>query len=118
MKLYRLLLGVLTVWRITHLLQAEDGPGDVAVHLRRAVGEGFWGKLLDCFYCLSLWVAAPFAFLSGQSWWERLLLWPTLSAGASLLEQMTNPALKIQPAPFVEDPPDERGVARKSPPKV
>jgi hypothetical protein len=103
MKLYRLVLGLLTVWRITHLLQAEDCPGDVAVHLRRTAGDGFWGKLLDCFYCLSLWVAAPLAFLLGESWLERALLWFSLSAGASLLEQATNPALTIPPAPFAED---------------
>ena len=104
MKLYRFVLGVLTIWRIAHLLQAEDGPGDVVVRLRRSAGNGFWGKLLDCFYCLSLWVAAPLAILLGESWWERALLWPSLSAGASLLEQATNPALRIQPAPFDEDP--------------
>ncbi|MBV9997547.1 MAG: DUF1360 domain-containing protein [Verrucomicrobia bacterium] len=104
MKVYRLLLGLLTVWRMTHLLQAEDGPGDIVVHLRRSAGDGFWGRLLDCFYCLSLWVAAPLAFLLGESWWERALLWPSLSAGASLLEQATNPALRTPAAPFTEDP--------------
>ena len=107
MKLYRLLLGLLTVWRITHLLQAEDGPWDSVVRLRSAAGDGFWGKLLDCFYCLSLWVSAPLAFLLGRSWWERALLWPSLSAGASLLQQATNPALRIPPAPFAEDPAQE-----------
>ena len=107
MKLYRFILGLLTVWRITHLLQAEDGPWDVVVLLRRLAGNSFWGKLLDCFYCLSLWVAAPLAFLLGESWRERALLWFSLSAGASLLEQATNPALTIPPAPFAEDPAKE-----------
>ena len=108
-KVYRFVLGLLTVWRITHLLQAEDGPWDVSIHLRRAAGTGFWGKLLDCFYCLSVWVAAPLGFLLGESWWERALLWPSLSAGASLLEQATNPALRIPPAPFAEDPAVKEG---------
>jgi hypothetical protein len=106
-KVYRFLLALLAVWRITHLLQAEDGPWDVVVRLRRSAGDGFWGKLLDCFYCLSLWIAAPLAFLLGESWWERALLWPSLSAGASLLEQATNPGVRIQPAPFAEDPAQE-----------
>jgi hypothetical protein len=69
----RFILGLLTVWQITHLLQAEDGPWDIVVRLRRAAGNGFWGKLPDCFYCLSLWVAVPLAFLLGKSWWERVL---------------------------------------------
>ncbi|MBV8227389.1 MAG: hypothetical protein JO232_19610 [Verrucomicrobia bacterium] len=107
MKLYRLVLGLLTVWRITHLLQAEDGPGDAVVWLRRLAGNGFWGKLLDCFYCLSLWVAAPLALLLGRGCWERTLLWFSLSAGASLLEQATNPALTVSPAPFAEDSEDK-----------
>jgi hypothetical protein len=113
-KFYRFILGLLVVWRIAHLLQAEDGPWDVVVRLRRIAGNGFWGKLLDCFYCLSLWTAAPLAFLLGQSWWERALLWPSLSAGASLLEQATNPNLRILPAPFTEDPvnPADAGEAR------
>lgn len=101
LNFYRLILGLLTVWRITHLLQAKDSPWDIVFRLRRAAGSSFWGKLLDCFYCLSLWVAAPLAFLFGASWWERALLWPSLSAGASLLEQATNAALT---APFAEEP--------------
>src|SRR5258707_2788855 len=106
-KLYRSILGLLVVWRITHLLQAEDGRWDVSIHLRRAAGSGFLGKLLDCFYCLSIWVAAPLAFLLGESWCERALLWPALSAGASLLEQATNPAVRTPPPAFSEDPVQE-----------
>jgi hypothetical protein len=107
LSFYRFILGLLTVWRITHLLQAEDGPWDIVVRLRRAAGYGFLGKLLDCFYCLSLWVAAPLAFLLGRSWWERVLLWPSLSAGAILLEQATNPNLLTTPVQFSEDPAEE-----------
>jgi hypothetical protein len=92
MKLYDLTLGILGVWRITHLLQAEDGPWDLGVRLRRAAGGGFWGRLLDCFYCLSLWIAAPFTLWLGAGTAERLLLWPALSAAAILLERTTAPA--------------------------
>jgi hypothetical protein len=108
MKFYRLILGLLTVWRVTHLLQAEDGPWDIIVRLRRRAGDGFWGKLLDCFYCLSVWVAAPLGFLLGETWWERALLWPSLSAGASLLEQATSVTLRVPPALFAEDPAEEK----------
>jgi hypothetical protein len=87
---YRFVLGVLAVWRVTHLLFAEDGPWDVVVRVRRRAGGGFWGRLLDCFYCLSLWIAAPLAVLLGSGWAERLLLWPALSAGAILLERATS----------------------------
>jgi len=89
-EIYWLVLGVLGVWRVTHLLFAEDGPWAVVIRLRRWAGTGFWGSLLDCFYCLSVWVAAPFALLLASGWKERLLLWPALSAGAILIERVTS----------------------------
>jgi len=89
--LYFFLLAVLGVWRITHLLNAEDGPGRIFVRFRCLFGNGFWGDLLDCFYCLSLWVAAPFAWFLGSRGAERLLLWPALSGAAILLERVAAP---------------------------
>ncbi len=103
MAIYRLLLGILFVWRITHLLNAEDGPGDLFVTLRRRVGNGFWGQLLDCFLCLSLWVSAPLAVLLGRKAGERILLWPALSAGAILLERATDHKPAMGPVLFAED---------------
>jgi len=71
---YLLLLGALVVWRLTHLLHAEDGPWDLLRRLRERLGEGFGGRLLDCFYCLSLWIAAPAAWLIGPDLGPRLVL--------------------------------------------
>jgi len=99
MRLYWLGVGILGVWRVTHLAHAEDGPWDSVVWLRRLVGNGFWGSLLDCFNCLSLWVAAPFAWLLGGSRKERFLLWLALSAGASLVERQSGRA-PAAAAPF------------------
>ncbi len=90
MRFYWLIVAILATWRMTHFLQAEDGPWEIVVRVRRRVGDGFWGSLMDCFYCLSLWVAAPFALGLGENWWDRLLLWLALSAGAILLERATN----------------------------
>lgn len=87
MKFYWLALGILSVWRLTHLLNAEDGPWDLVIRLRRLAGTGFWASLLDCFYCLSLWIAAPVACWIGGSWKERLLLWLALSAAAIVVER-------------------------------
>jgi hypothetical protein len=102
-RVYWFALSVLGVWRITHLLYAEDGPGDLLVRLRRFAGSGFAGKLLDCFYCLSLWVAAPLAFFVPETRMERLLWWPALSAGAILLERVTAPRGDDAPALYFED---------------
>jgi hypothetical protein len=105
---YRLLLGVLGVWRITHLFQAEDGPGNVIVRIRRAAGDSPMGRLLDCFYCLSLWVSLPVALIIGQSVIERALLWLALSTGAILLERVISERVSgddssQRPARFLED---------------
>ena len=83
MRFYWLALGVLVTWRITHLLQAEDGPWNSVARLRRFAGEGFWGGLLVCFYCLSVWVAVPLALWIGEGWRETVLLWPTSPATGS-----------------------------------
>ena len=112
MRFYWFALGALCVWRITHLLQAEDGPWDFVVRLRRRAGTGFWGKLLDCFCCLSLWIAAPFAVLLGENWRERLLLWPALSAAAILLERVTGGEGGARTVLYREDQESEHGVLR------
>jgi hypothetical protein len=57
---------------------------------------------------VSVWIAAPIAYLVGQSWLERALLWPSFSAAAILLERVTNPAARIPPAPFADDPSKEQ----------
>ncbi|HVG08853.1 MAG TPA: DUF1360 domain-containing protein [Thermoanaerobaculia bacterium] len=112
MGFYSLIVGALCVWRITHLLSAEDGPGDVLVRLRRSTGNGFWGRLLDCFYCLSLWVAVPLALLLAEGWREGFLSWLAFSAGAILLERATGPV--IPPAPYFEDEEDDHELLRQA----
>jgi hypothetical protein len=103
MAFYNLILAILGVWRITHLLQAEDGPWDVIVRLRRAAGRGFRGRLLDCFYCLSLWIAAPFATWLGVGLAQKLLLWPALSGAAILLDRLTAPSPPPPPPYWKEE---------------
>lgn len=89
MELYGPVLGVLALWRLTHLLVEEDGPWDLMASLRRRAGRRFWSGLIECFYCLSLWLAAPLAVILADAWPERLLLWPALSGGAVLLDRAT-----------------------------
>lgn len=83
------ILCALAVWRLTHLLAREDGPFDVVFRMRRAAGQGVLGSLLDCFYCLSLWIAAPFAFVLCRDWLTAIVTWLALSGAASLLFQLT-----------------------------
>jgi hypothetical protein len=92
----RFLVSALATWRVTHLLAREDGPGDIVVRLRRRLGNGFWGRLLDCFYCLSLWVAAPAAALVTTAWPDAVVTWLALSGAACLLERIGEPPLMLR----------------------
>ena len=106
MRFYWLTLGILGVWRVTHLLEAEDGPWDVVARMRRRLGQGILGRLFDCFYCLSLWVAVPFAWLLGESITERFLLWLALSGGAIVVERLTESRRTTAPPYWKEEDPD------------
>jgi hypothetical protein len=88
---------VLATWRVTHLLANEDGPADLIVRLRRGLGHGFLGSLMDCFYCLSLWVAAPAALLLSRRPLEWVVSWLALSGGACLLERLGQKPILIEP---------------------
>ncbi|HET7435693.1 MAG TPA: hypothetical protein VFN10_13375 [Thermoanaerobaculia bacterium] len=82
-------LAVLAVWRVTHLIVAEDGPWDVFRLLRRATAAVRLERLASCFYCASVWIAVPFALLLGRDWRSLVITIPALSGGAILAERLT-----------------------------
>ena len=81
---------LLAVWRITHLFQAEDGPFDLVYKIRKLAGDGFIGKMMDCFYCLSVWVALAPGLYFGVGAVQKVMLWLAFSGGAILLEKFSN----------------------------
>jgi hypothetical protein len=93
----RVVLAVLATWRVTHLLANEDGPADILVRLRTHMGTGILGTLIDCFQCLSLWVAAPMALFITWKPVECLLSWLAISGAACLLERIGQPPVVMQP---------------------
>lgn len=96
------IVGFLAVWRITNIIQQEE----IAEPLRRKLGvteskddpdyriypDSFIGKLLECFWCGSVWVGGVVTIVLLT--FPPLLLPFALSAGAILvkdwLEQETN----------------------------
>jgi Protein of unknown function (DUF1360) len=93
----RLVLAILATWRVTHLLANEDGPWDLIARLRARLGNGLLGRLMDCFKCLSLWVALPMAFFVSRRPVEIVFTWLALSGAACLLERIGQEPLIIQP---------------------
>ena len=79
---------VLATWRVTHLIVYEDGPWDVIARLRKIAGAGFFGKLMDCFYCSSLWVSAGATILLGAPPKDWVLVWLGLSGAACVLNRV------------------------------
>jgi hypothetical protein len=94
-------LAILATWRVTHLLAEEDGPFDSMLKLRAKLGASTVGRLMDCFQCLSLWIAIPFAFTVTRSPWAWVPAWLALSGAACLLERLGH-----EPAPLQLRPPD------------
>ncbi len=89
-NLIKLIICSAAIWRLAHLLSKEDGPFDIIYTIRKAAGAGFFGSLLDCFYCTSVWVALPFGIWQGNTIMEKIIYWWALSGIACLLEQATN----------------------------
>jgi hypothetical protein len=84
----RFTLGVLATWRVAHLIAEEDGPGDVVVRVRRRAGESALGALMDCVYCLSVWVAVPVTVAVAPRRRDATLTWLALTGAACLLQRL------------------------------
>lgn len=91
----RFLIGALGTWRLSHLLSHEDGPGDVIVSIRKWVGRRPVGRLMDCFNCMSVWVAAPIAFFVSTGALNVAMSWLALSGAACLLQRLGHEPLEI-----------------------
>jgi Protein of unknown function (DUF1360) len=81
----KFLFAVLASWRICHLLSDEDGPWYVIFKIRKQLGQGFFGSLLECFYCLSIWVAIPFALWLSDNLKDGIVSWLAISGGACII---------------------------------
>jgi hypothetical protein len=99
----RFVLAILATWRVTHLLANEDGPADIIFRLRRRFGEGMIGSLMDCFNCLSIWVAAPLALFVSTTPLTWAVSWLALSGGACLLERHAGHSGAAPESPDMEE---------------
>ncbi|HJR12195.1 MAG TPA: DUF1360 domain-containing protein [Rhodanobacteraceae bacterium] len=98
-------LAALGTWRVTHLLAEEDGPADLILKLRSKFGTSVLGTLMDCFQCLSLWIAIPFTFIVTGPALAWIPVWLAVSGAACLLERLGSErtALQVEPSHFPEN---------------
>ncbi len=93
----RFALAALATWRVTHLLASEDGPADAVVRLRMRLGAGRVGGLMDCFQCVSVWVAAPASLYVSRDRRDIVPAWLALSAAACLLQRRKDEWTAFEP---------------------
>ena len=95
----RFFLAALATWRVSHLLASEDGPGAVVARLRARLGDSAFGRLADCFGCLSVWIAIPLSFFVAAGALNLVMTWLALSGAAFLLERMGTEPVVIERLP-------------------
>ena len=100
--MFQFAVAVLATWRVAHLVAREDGPGDVLARIRGRLGHTTVGKMMDCLYCLSVWVAAPAALWMTRVPWDWLMTLLAVSGAACLLDRLVPAA----PEPVVIQPLD------------
>lgn len=89
MQGFDFLIGALATWRVSALLVREDGPYDLIARLRKTTANTMAGRALECFYCTSLWIAAPAAYWLAGATWRWVVVWLAISGAASLLERFS-----------------------------
>jgi hypothetical protein len=90
-------LAVLAVWRLTHLISSEAGPFDLFARLRRSLAGTQAGNMIDCPFCLSMWIAIPGAVFLQVPLLESVVAWLALSGAVCLIERSSRPPVVFQP---------------------
>jgi len=88
---FNLVLDLLIVWRITHLINSENGPFDVFQKFRKFLQRkgGFYWELVWCFLCLSVWVGIATSLIREGFTLQALPYGLALSGGAILLNRIS-----------------------------
>jgi Protein of unknown function (DUF1360) len=81
------LVSVLATWRITALVAYESGPFRILERLRRLLVVIRLGRLVSCFHCLGLWIAAGVALIVYRWDLATLLVWLGLAGAVSIIER-------------------------------
>lgn len=81
----RLLRLVLATWRVTSLLVQEPGPYRVFARLRLHHRDNEFGKVLQCVWCTSVWVAIAMVIL--DRYCPILVDMLAISTGAILVDK-------------------------------
>jgi hypothetical protein len=72
------------VYRISFLLSEEDGPFGLVIKFRKLLGKSWLGKLMDCFYCTSIWISFLLVFIFVKGELMTLVMESFATSGAAI----------------------------------
>ncbi len=80
-------MSVLATWRIAALVAYESGPFRSLEALRRLLVQLRLGRLVGCFHCLAVWIAAIVVAVAYL--WEPMtvLVWLAVAGAVSIIER-------------------------------
>lgn len=104
-----LVVGVLAVWRVSHLVVHEDGPANLVVRIRALVDRTALAGLMDCFACTSVWAggAVAVALFGGRLPAREVAVTAVAMSGAAMLAERalaTSAADDYLPEPETDSP--------------
>jgi hypothetical protein len=80
-------MSVLATWRLTALVAYESGPFRSLEAFRRLLVQLRLGRLVGCFHCLAVWMAAIVVAVVYR--WEPMtvLVWLAVAGAVSIIER-------------------------------
>jgi hypothetical protein len=112
--MFRFTLAVLATWRVAHLVAFEDGPGEFLALARRRAPAGL-RRMLDCIYCLSLWLSAPAALWITREPVDWFMTALAISGAACVLERLGDHPVVIRPLDAVQGSEEVNELLRPTP---
>jgi hypothetical protein len=100
---WRLSASALAIRRVLRLLPGVNGPWNLTTRLRDRFGATMPGQWMNCFYCMSLWIALPLAVLTSNGWLGIVVHWLAPPGAACMQEKSTPwPGPEFQPVEIPE----------------
>jgi hypothetical protein len=90
-------------------LAIEEGPANAIVRLRESLANTILASFINCFGCLSVWIAIPFAFFVSAVPVDWIVTWVALSGAAFLLERMARSRSSLNGFPIQSQESREMG---------
>lgn len=81
-------LSALAVYYLTYCITQLDGPGDVFLKLRDKWLSGVFRDAVSCFYCLSVYIAVPFALMQYTSLYGFVIMTFGIAGGAVVIYEV------------------------------